>query len=276
MSDFSSNIAKIYVERNMAEGELHRIGSGEAVVYSARSPHKETANEDAAVLVPVDNTSAVLAIADGAGGQRDGAQASTLAIETLKSAIEEAAHTGKELREAILNGIEQANHAVGALGTGAATTLAVVELQDRAVRPYHVGDSMILVTGQKGKIKLQTASHSPVGYAIQAGLLDETEAMHHEDRHLVSNIIGSADMHIEVGSGVELAPRDSLLLASDGLFDNLHVDEIVDRARKGELLSVARVLVGACHQRMRDHQNGHPSKPDDLTFIVFRSGRKNQ
>ncbi len=50
---------------------------------------------------------------------------------------------------------------------------------------------MILFTGHKGKIKLQTISRSPVGYAVHTGLLDETEAMHHEDRHLASNIIGS-------------------------------------------------------------------------------------
>ncbi len=254
----------------MTDGVVHRIGPGEAVVYSARAPDKDSGNEDAAALIPFNDASAVLAIADGAGGQRDGAQASSLAIDSLRSAVEDATKVGQELREAILNGIERANHAIATLGTGAGTTLAVAELQNRTVRPYHVGDSMVLVTGQRAKLRLQTTSHSPVGYAVEAGLLDETEAMHHEDRHLVSNIIGSTDMRIEVGSIVKLARNDTLLLASDGLFDNLHLEEIVERIRKGKLLNVARALADSCHQRMKNLEEGHPSKPDDLTFIVFR------
>lgn len=262
--------AKVYLERDMVEGRLHRIGLGEAIIHSSRAPDKETANEDAAALVPFSNMSGVLAIADGAGGQRDGAQASALAIDELRSAINDAARADKDLREAILNGIERANRAVSALGTGAATTLAVVELQDQTVRTYHVGDSMILVAGQKGKIKLQTISHSPVGYAVHAGVLDETEAMHHEDRHLVSNIIGSSDMHIEVGSTAELAPRDTLVMASDGLFDNLHMEEIVEYTRRGKLPVAAQKLANACRKRMTDARKDRPSKPDDLTFILFR------
>ncbi|MEE8055941.1 MAG: protein phosphatase 2C domain-containing protein [Gammaproteobacteria bacterium] len=273
MSQFDRDAASVFLEGDMAEGEIVRIGGGEAVVYSSRSPAKETPNEDGAALIPFDDGSGVLVIADGAGGLREGARASALAIDALTSAIRAAEKECVELREAILNGIESANQAVSALGTGAATTLAAVELQHSSLRPYHVGDSMILVTGQKGKIKLQTISHSPVGYAVQAGLLDEAEAMHHEDRHLISNFIGSADMHIDIGSTVELAPRDTVVIATDGLFDNLHIDEIVERTRKGNLLQVARSLADACHQRMKNPEHDHPSKPDDLTFIVFRSMR---
>ena len=133
-----------------------------------------------------------------------------------------------DLRAAILNGIEAANQAVRDLGTGAATTLALVEIQDRTIRTYHVGDSEILVTGQRGKVKLQTIPHSPIGYAVEAGLMEEEEAIHHEARHVISNVIGSDQMRIEMGPPTELAPRDTLLLASDGLFDNLFPDEIVE------------------------------------------------
>ncbi|MCI0399799.1 MAG: protein phosphatase 2C domain-containing protein [Gammaproteobacteria bacterium] len=273
MNQSPREAARVYVEADMTEGELLRIALGEAIVYSSRSPLRETPNEDAAALIPFGDASGVLVIADGAGGLRDGARASALAVDALTSAIRAAQRENIELREAILNGIESANQAVTALGTGAATTLAAAELQNGSLRPYHVGDSLILVTGQKGKVKLQTISHSPVGYAIQAGLLDEANAMHHVDRHLVSNFIGTADMHIDVGSTVKLAPHDTVVIATDGLFDNLHVGEIVERARKGKLRQVARSLADACHQRMQHVEGDHPSNPDDLTFIVFRSGK---
>ena len=56
-------------------------------------------------------------------------------------------------------------------------TLAVVQLENGEARPYHIGDAQILQVGSRGKIKLFTTSHSPVGYAFQSGYLDEQEAI---------------------------------------------------------------------------------------------------
>lgn len=262
--------AEIYVDRNMSEGEVFSLAAGDAAVYSARAPNKETGNEDSAAVIPFNANAVVLVVADGVGGMPAGAQASGIAVCALRDAVKRAAAQGGELRDAILNGIENANRAIIEQGSGAATTLAAVAIQDCTVRPYHVGDSMILVAGQKGKVKLQTVSHSPVGYAIEAGLLDESEAMHHEERHVVSNVLGTADMRIEVGSAIKLAARDTLIIATDGLFDNLHLEEIIERARKGPLPKLARGLAEACRQRMARPLADHPSKPDDLTFIAFR------
>ena len=133
---------------------------------------------------------------------------------------------------------------------------------------------MILVCGGRGKVKLQTVPHSPVGFALEAGILDEDEAMHHKDRHLVSNVIGMPEMRIEIGSTLKFKPRDTLLLASDGLFDNLHIDEIVDYIRKGPLLKSVGGLIDEAKTRMIKRQAGLPSKPDDLTVLAYRpSGR---
>ena len=156
------------------------------------------------------------------------------------------------------------------LGIGAATTLAVVEVLDGIIRPYHVGDSMILVMGQRGKVKLKTVAHSPVGHAIEAGVLDGEEAMHHEDRHLVSNILGTSDMRIEIGPPLRLSRYDTVLIASDGLCDNLAVDEIVARVRSGPLPdAVARLAVEA-RAHMEADGGLTPCKPDDLTVVAYR------
>lgn len=248
------------------------VAGGQAALYSKRGPDKNGANEDAAAVFPVAAQAGVLVVADGMGGTPAGEQAAVLAIKAVESSLDGAGDEQMMLRTAILNGFESANLGVRALGVGAGATVAAVEIVSDSVRPYHVGDAMILVTGQRGKIKLQTVSHSPVGYAVEAGVLDEDEAMHHEDRHIVSNMVGAADMRIEIGSAIELAQRDTLLLASDGLFDNLLVEEIVERIRKGSLRKAAERLAADARQRMLDSKAGYPSKPDDLTFILFRPG----
>jgi len=264
--------SKIYVEQDMSEADLFNVATGSVGFYSSRSPGKDTVNEDSGAVISVDGKSCVLAVADGAGGMRAGAQASSLALDVLKSTIDKAVAENEDIRNAVLNGIEKANKEICALGIGANTTLAVADIQGSMIRTYHVGDSMILVTGQKGKNKLQTISHSPVGYAVESGYLDEQEALHHEDRHLVLNMLGTPEMRIEIGPVVELAPQDTLLIASDGLFDNLHIDEIVERMRKGPLDKCMQTLVDDSHKRMLGTDDKHPSKPDDLTCILFRLG----
>jgi serine/threonine protein phosphatase PrpC len=246
------------------------FANGLACAYTGRAPGKETDNEDALGLIPCGNGAGVLVVADGLGGLPSGKQASSTAVTQLSHNVTANGCEHPAFREAILDGIEQANKSVMEQGSGAGTTIAVVEIENRNVRPYHVGDSEILITGQRGKIKHQTISHSPVGYAVEAGLMEAGDAIHNEERHLVSNIIGTTEMRVEVGPRITLAPLDTLLIASDGLFDNLHAGEIKDIIRTGPLPVAAEKLLQACRARMNQFSDGLPHKPDDLAFILFR------
>jgi serine/threonine protein phosphatase PrpC len=265
--------SRIFASEDMEIPEAISFVSGTAVAYSARSPEKTTCNEDSAAIIAYDEWRGVLAIADGLGGHVHGERASQLALEHLREAVVDM-EDERDLRYAILNAIESANQELVKAGTGLATTLAVVEVDGHRVRPYHVGDSVILLFGQRGKMKMQTIAHSPVGYAVEAGLLDAQQAIHHEDRHIISNIVGSPAMRIEIGPPSHMAMFDTLLVASDGLLDNLHVDEIVSIARKGPLSEVARDLVAQAQSRMQSPREGEPSKPDDLSLILYRRGRE--
>jgi serine/threonine protein phosphatase PrpC len=259
----------LYTACDMHEAELHALAGGVAAVLVMRCPGKPTENEDAAAVLALRNKRGVLAVADGFGGTPAGDEASRRAVTALAVAIAGAMEEGG-LRAGILDGFERANQAVLEMGVGAATTLAVVEIEQGEVRPYHVGDSEILLIGQRGKVKYQTVAHSPVGYGVEAGLIEERAALNHADRHLVSNMVGAAEMRIDVGPRLVMAPRDTLLLASDGLFDNMHLSEIVEIVRKGRLVDVMAVLADRCRQRMMRTDGKQPCKPDDLTVIVYR------
>ncbi|MEE9393444.1 MAG: protein phosphatase 2C domain-containing protein [Planctomycetota bacterium] len=266
---------RLFLECNMEEAELIEFAGGRIGVFSRAAPIEGRANEDGAGLVFAGENAAVLAVADGLGGSRGGASASRTALETLGATFASRAAGPGDLRATVLEAFDRANEAVRALGTGAATTLAVALIEDGSVRPFHVGDSEILVLGQRGKVKLHTVSHSPTGYAVEAGLLSEREALHHEDRHIISNCVGSADMHVALGPEIKLSQYDTVVLASDGLFDNLHLKEIVDYGRKGALVDVLGTLSKAVERRMNQSDAvNQPSKVDDLTYLLYRpSGR---
>jgi PPM family protein phosphatase len=266
----------VVAEGMMESAVLVEIAGGTAAVFSTRSPQKTTPNEDVAAALQVSASHGVLAVADGLGGHAGGERASRLAVETVQQTIHVATelsddpHQVDPLRPAILDGIEGANEVVRRLGTGAATTLVLVEIRDRVVRPYHVGDSAILLVGQRGKLKFQTIAHSPIGYAVEAGLIDEKDAIHHAERHVISNVIGSPEMRIEIGPAIEMAARDTLVLASDGLLDNLLPAEIVELVRTGPLDKAVDDLVAVATERMNAPDRATPSKPDDLTIVAFR------
>jgi serine/threonine protein phosphatase PrpC len=266
----SRRISQLFCDGRSDLVDSLAVCGGTAAVYSSRSPEKETPNEDAAGVVQNGNNVGCLIVADGLGGMRSGDTASQTAVQVLIDSVLDAEQTDASLRAAVLDGVESANQAIQQLGVGAATTLAVLTIEGSRVRPFHVGDSMILIVGQRGKIKFRSISHSPVGFAVEAGVIDESEAMHHEERHIVSNVVGCSEMRIDIGPDIDLSPRDTALLGSDGLFDNLHVDEIVECIRKGPLdLGVERAARLA-RQRMTVSKDGLPHKPDDLTILAFR------
>ena len=257
----------VVIDGKMDAPEVFAIAGGQAAVFSSPSPARPDRNEDAAAVIPYGDDAAVLVIADGVGGEPGGRRASKTAINTIAATLSDAHRRDLRLRNAILNGIEAANAAVRDLGIGAASTIAIAGIDGGRMRPFHAGDSLIMVTGQRGRIKLETVAHSPVGFAMEAGLIDEAEAIRHEDRHIISNALGDNDLRIEMGPVLDVAQRDTVLIASDGLVDNLRTNEITEAIRKGGLKDAATRAATLAAERMTASEHG---KPDDLTLILFR------
>jgi serine/threonine protein phosphatase PrpC len=248
-------------------GAIHTLAGYRIAVYAA-PVLENTHNEDAAAVFSLADGSLLGMVADGMGGMPLGAQASALLVDSVRRSM--AGRDRRSLRDRLIDAIDEASEKIKALGVGAGSTLAAVEICDHVLRSCHVGDSMILVVGKRGRIKLETVSHSPVGYAVEAGLLDRDDALHHDERNVVSNMVGFPDMRIEIGPGIRLAPLDTVVLASDGLFDNLYVEEIAEIVRRGPLEQAMARLAAACEARMHSPPAAAPSKPDDLAFMLLR------
>jgi len=273
------------------------VAQGQAAWLTCKCPGKPGDNEDAVTAIPSGPEQGLLMVADGLGGHRGGRRASQLIKSQLRRAAQQFVASGQsrsviisgivpvpcqsagrnrpisqDHRAFILNEIERVNQRLLRSRIGSATTLALIEIQGRRVRSYHVGDSEILIVSQRGRLKYSSVSHSPIGYAVESGLLTEEEALFHPDRHLVSNVIGSDQMSVELGPWMTLSPRDTVLLASDGLFDNLLLGEIVAGIRKGKLAGCVRSLAELARSRMLVPGLDSPSKPDDLSILAYRCG----
>jgi len=261
--------ALLYLGEPEEEQADHELAQGLVCMRSYRSPDKETPNEDSAAIVPVGDA-LVLAVADGVGGTPAGRDASNEAVKILAKVLARADPAPENLRDTVIDAVEAANRVVLELSRGAATTLVVGEIMGGHIRSYHVGDSELFSVGQRGRVKLRITPHSPTGFAVEAGLMDEDEAVQHDQRHILFNVIGTPNMRIEIGAPTKLDRFDTVLLATDGLLDNLYIDEIVDIVRSGPLPAAADQLVAQARNRMATDGGKNPSKPDDLTVVLFR------
>ena len=186
------------------------------------SPTPSHDNEDAVGVFDWEGKTGVLVVADGLGGLPRGGDASQQMVESLS-------HPKiKKSVVPVVACLESVNESLVFGQSGSGTTVSVVTIERRRIRSYHVGDSATMVIGRRGRIKLQTTPHSPVGIAEANGQLDEKAAMIHPNRHVINNIIGMPDMWVDIERPIQLADLDTVILASDGLWDNLYRGEVIE------------------------------------------------
>ena len=266
--------AHLFLHGQLLRPKLIPVGGGTAVVFTRASPTRgDDPNEDAVGVFDLGPEAAVLAVADGVGGHGRGDEAARIALEALAEQLEQLQPNQADLRDSVMTAIERANTRLVARSPSPATTLVIATIIRGLLRCYTVGDSELMVVGQRGKLKLRTIPHSPTGYARESGLLDEAGALMHDERHLLSNVVGMPSMHVAATSGLRLAPRDTVMLGSDGVFDNLFHDEIIELVRAGEPFATAERMVATLAVRMAGESDDPeiPCKPDDMSFILFRT-----
>ena len=78
-------------------------------------------------------------------------------------------------------------------------------------------------------------------------------------------------MRIEIGPTLAIYNQDCVVVASDGLSDNLNSDEIADRCRNAGTETTVSKLARLASRRMKQECATRPCKPDDLTIVVYQS-----
>ncbi|MGZ5307255.1 MAG: Stp1/IreP family PP2C-type Ser/Thr phosphatase [Actinomycetota bacterium] len=167
-------------------------------------------NEDSYLVEPP-----LYAVADGMGGARGGAVASSMALDK----VEELFHRGKgPLGELI----RSANRAVFERSvsdrnvSGMGTTLTAATVDEQGAHLGHVGDSRAYLL-RAGSLRQLTDDHTLVNRMVKAGEITEQEAGVHPHRNVLTRSVGT-EPEVDVDEeDVPLIDGDRLLLCSDGL-----------------------------------------------------------
>lgn len=173
-------------------------------------------------------------VADGAGGHGGG----DVAAATARASVLAGFAAAPGLDEPTLRGlVAQANldvvtrQAEGGTLAGMRSTIvfAAIDLESQALAWVHSGDSRAYLF-RGGAIVARTTDHSLVQQMVAGGMLDEEGARLHPQRNMLLSALGSVDEapDIAVSDRMRLLPGDVLLLCSDGVWEPLGDERLVD------------------------------------------------
>jgi PPM family protein phosphatase len=236
---------------------MARTDSG-AATHVGRRPN----NEDAYCQRP---DLGLFAVADGLGGHEGGEVASKLVLQTMADFLaSQAPEQPAELERLIGQAVRQAHHAVLSRQSGSlsmmASTITSVILRNGDAVVCNLGDSRtFLVRG--GEVRRLTKDHTVLAEMEEAGLdvSNPFAAMHR------NSLTGAVGMEASVDpecSRVSLQPGDVLVLASDGLYEPVRPDVMLQLlGQGGSAQELAERLVAEAYNR---------GGTDNITGVVVR------
>lgn len=205
-------------------------------------------NEDfvgAFTPLPPDERKPLFVVADGMGGHAAGEVASRLAVEQVLQNW--AASSNPRPHQALRSAIRSANGAVfsaslDAETRGMGTTVVALGIVDGEAVVGHVGDSRAYLV-RKGQTSQLTADHSRVGEMLRMRLITPEQAASHPARsQLTRSLGGEPAVQVDI-SRTALAPGDSFVLCSDGVWDLVAMREVAQAVGTGDADAAAEAIV---------------------------------
>lgn len=205
-------------------------------------------------------------VADGMGGHAAGEVASKMAVETIRKvyyASEES--VVKSLKAAFIAANEKINSEAqrNTQRKGMGTTATAVVIRGDELYYAHIGDSRLYLLNSEGITQLST-DHTYIQQLLRNGEITKEAAVVHPDRNVLIRAMGTnPTVEVEVAKiRQNFGIGCRLLLCSDGLYDYLNDDEILQMSLTGELKTCAYDLITAAKTR-----GGH----DNITVLIIES-----
>ena len=195
-------------------------------------------------------------LADGMGGYNGGEVASKLAVESVKSYIENNLNQKEPQKEQILqlvkDAAEYANKVVYEKSKtsedlhGMGTTLDICLIYNNKVYIGHVGDSRVyLIRGEI--IRKLTKDHSYVQKLVEDGKITREEANHHPKKNMLIKALGCTEYVEPDIRARNVGKQDVLLMCSDGL-TNMVEEKVIYKTVKENPQTAPEKLVNLANE----------------------------
>jgi protein phosphatase len=208
----------------------------------------------------------VFVVADGLGAYGGGDVASRMAVDTLLRHA--SGHGGSEVRapKLIRSAFEAANlgifnAALSGEGTSKMqTTMSALVLAPGEAHVGHVGDGRVYrLRGET--VDLLTSDHTQVMEMLRMRMITPEQAAEHPARHALTRSLGAELITRTDVRQEPLAPQDSFLLCTDGLWGKVDLPEIRTALGEDDLEAACGTLVDLAVERGGE---------DNATVVIVR------
>ena len=262
----SPKIEIIINDSNDVINEIIDIGDFKIGYFNLKNKVSNNDNEDVLFITGNENE-LLLGVSDGAGGHPKGQEAANIVCKELVKLFKDSSNTFINSLEVV----EAANDKVVELKVGAKCTLAYVTIEKDYFRCHSIGDSEIVYWNSVGGEIFSNVPHSSVGYQIKSGALAQDESLDDPERHYVMNLIGDETVRVDSSTKIQLKKGHTILIGTDGLFDNISHDALREIVSKGIFEKSFEELSGLC----KIQNDNEWKKDDDIAFIMLRKIKTN-
>lgn len=222
-------------------------------------------NEDAVLERP---EIGLWAVADGMGGHDAGNVASSMIVESLSEL--QKPRTLSEFVTAIENCVMDANQRlleyseIMLEGRVVGSTFVCLLIYRQVGVCLWTGDSRLYLYRGQELVQL-SRDHSEVAELLRAGAITEEEAVDHPDANVITRAVGtSEELYVDIDVFAAQV-GDTFLLCSDGLYNSLSKEAIVESLRAGSPDETVTDLIDAALK------NG---ASDNVSVIVVKGVRR--
>jgi protein phosphatase len=228
----------------------------------------QRSSPDSSLEFSLGEKGALFLVCDGMGGAAAGEVASTMAVESISSAIAEAGPLSRDrFARRLRRAIERANDQIFVQSRdnqserGMGTTCTAVGLVDETLLVGQIGDSRCYVL-RDGRLSQVTKDQSLAWQLIESGAMTLEEAKGFEHANIILQALGVQEKVEVVLSHVPLRRGDTVVVCSDGLHGPVTDDDIK------QILLEEPDVQKAC-TRLIARANEHEG-PDNITVVVAR------
>lgn len=204
---------------------------------------KRDNNEDA-IFASSNKDFPLFIVADGMGGHNAGDVASNMTVDLVKEGFLEkidSLNSPRKIKNVIVGILEYANETIYRKSIeeltceGMGTTVVLAYYFQNKMYIGHAGDSRAYIIRDK-TIRQITDDHTLVNELVKEGSITESQASNHPQRNMITRALGtSEDIEIDINI-VDFNDKDILVLCSDGLYNMVHEEVILETLMKNENL----------------------------------------
>lgn len=226
--------------------------------YASDKGRKRDHNEDS---YSADASSGFFIVADGMGGYKGGAIASSIVVSSVRRNVSIGLPLDKAINLAHRNILKAVRNGIGSTDMGATAVALKVVGADYQIA--WAGDSRAYLWD--GCLRRLTRDHSFVQRMIDTGVLTDKEARIHPQRNVLTQALGAEKIpEVSVGMSFGRFYQDQkILLCSDGLTGELEDETIAEIVREN---SSDQDCVSALIQAANNNEG-----KDNITVIIISS-----